>query len=76
MNGRAASADDSQQLSTPGIGSENRGSAAWKNAAPGCWPGLETIADVPRYKLGRPQREDLTLELWIEIIREINERRN
>jgi hypothetical protein len=26
--------------------------------------------DELRYKLGRPEREDLTLKLWIEIIEE------
>jgi hypothetical protein len=39
-------------------------------------PGLDVDAlrrryeDELRYKLGRPEREDLTLKLWIEIIEE------
>ena len=44
-------------------------------------PGLDIDVLRDRYreelrpKLGRPEREDLTLELWIEIIEEIRQRR-
>lgn len=35
----------------------------------------ERYASELRYQLGRPQREDITLQLWIEIIEEIQARR-
>ena len=44
-------------------------------------PGLDIDVLRDRYlqelrpKLGRPEREDLTLELWIEIIEETRQRR-
>jgi hypothetical protein len=44
-------------------------------------PGLDTDVLRARYveelrpKLGRPEREDLTLKLWIEIVEETRQRR-
>lgn len=44
-------------------------------------PGLDVSVLKRRYEqelrqfLGRPEREDLTLSLWVEIIEEVNKRR-